>query len=153
MTRCFHLLLREVLHTGAHQYVQCRCGKRRKIHRLNVGGHQPIDRGWLETGRFTAPPSRPPAKPADAGRAVSSGLAYLHATHGVTACEEWHLEDSSHYRLMIGGEHVDVELMAAEIRAADVPPEIEPIPWLIAKALEAQGRAATPTLLPPLRDF
>lgn len=38
--------------TGCHEYRVCRhCGKRE----INTGsrGHQPIDRGWLETGEWT----------------------------------------------------------------------------------------------------
>ena len=44
--------------TGVHVYETCSCGLRR-VRRV-CRAHQPIDRGWLETGEWTPLPTRFP---------------------------------------------------------------------------------------------
>ena len=48
----------EVEHTGVHVYETCQCGRRRI--RKVAHAHQPIDRGWLETGEWTPRPTKFP---------------------------------------------------------------------------------------------
>ena len=45
----------KVRDTGINVYLQCACGKRKV--RTRPRGHQPIDRGWLETGEWTPRPT------------------------------------------------------------------------------------------------
>ena len=59
----------EMRNTGIWSYRQCRCGKR-KIVQVGFGGHQPVDRSWIETGEFRAVPVFPPKKPSDAARSA-----------------------------------------------------------------------------------
>lgn len=43
-------------------YWQCRCGKRKADNNIR-GGYQPIDHGWVKTGRWgveNGPPKPPP---------------------------------------------------------------------------------------------
>lgn len=53
--------LRIALDTGFTRYLECRdpdCDAR--MIRQGRGGHQPIDRGWLETGKWTVMGAPPP---------------------------------------------------------------------------------------------
>lgn len=52
--------------TGVHLYERCACGRRR-IRKVGWG-HQPIDRGWLETGEWTQKPTRFPRAPSGVTR-------------------------------------------------------------------------------------
>lgn len=47
--------------TRCHTYLECRCGSRLAV-RAGTG-YEPIDHRWLETGVWTAAPTRPPACP------------------------------------------------------------------------------------------
>jgi len=49
--------------TGKHQYLQCRRCGRRHVRVMSYGGHQPVDRQWLDTGQWTVmgPPPRTPS--------------------------------------------------------------------------------------------
>lgn len=49
-----------VYSTGVHRYQENRVTGKRRIQLIGIGyGYQPIDKGWLDTGKWTPVPKLP----------------------------------------------------------------------------------------------